>query len=679
MVASALQRAELRRVRPAGVPALLLALPALPLARLLPAEGPGLLLRLGAATAVVLLPGFLVARALGRRSASAGLALALALIFGALAAAFALSGSLTLVAVLLAAAGALALPFTFRVRLPAVDRPTVVVLAVGVAYGIALWHVAREPGGDALFHLARVRKLLAFDDLSLAGVGEFADGGLHPGYAFPLWHGFLALVARGAGVDPTDVMRHEGAVLAPLAFVVVYEAGAAVFRSSSLGGAVLAAYLAMTSLAAGHGGAWASLAQPSAAARLLLAPAVVALVFAWLRSPEWSRLLAVAASGLALALVHPTYALFVALPLGGFLVARTALGGADVSRLAAALGAFLAPVGAVFLWLLPVVRDTVSHDPSAGELTRALNRYAAQLDIVGGGYRLAPSVLGRSGAVAVAALALVPLAALAPRRRWSAFVLGGTLAVLVVLLVPELFTRLSDAVSLSQSRRAASFLPFAFALAGAAAVLARLLGVAVLPLALVGGIALQWAFPGDFTPFLEHGGGPALAVWIAAVGGALGLVIAAALRRPLVGSRDDWLPLAASLVFVLPVAVHAASRWSPVESRTASLTPGLVAALRSEVPERSVVFSDLETSYRIAAFAPVYVAAAPPAHVADTVDNRPQERRNDVRRFFRKPDLAIARRYGARWLVVDDARFRVRLPLRPVYADGRYTLYRVPA
>ena len=125
--------------------------------------------------------------------------------------------------------------------------------------------------------------------------------------------------------------------------------------------------------------------------------------------------------------------------------------------------------------------------------------------------------------------------------------------------------------------------------------------------------------------------------------------------------------------------MHAATRWSPVESRTAALTPGLVAALRSEVPERSVVFSDLETSYSIAAFAPVYVAAAPPAHVADTVDNRPHERRNDVIRFFRKPDLAIARRYGARWLVVDDARFRVRLPFRPVYADGRYTLYRVPA
>ena len=59
------------------------------------------------------------------------------------------------------------------------------------------------------------------------------------------------------------------------------------------------------------------------------------------------------------------------------------------------------------------------------------------------------------------------------------------------------------------------------------------------------------------------------------------------------------------------------------------LTPGLVQALRTNVPARDVVFSDLETSYRIEAYAPVYVSAAPPAHVADTKDNYPKKRRDD--------------------------------------------------
>ena len=71
------------------------------------------------------------------------------------------------------------------------------VAGAGALLGLLLWHVAGEIGGDGLFHLARVRKLDAFDSLSLDAVNEFADGGLHPGYAFPLWHGFLALVAAG--------------------------------------------------------------------------------------------------------------------------------------------------------------------------------------------------------------------------------------------------------------------------------------------------------------------------------------------------------------------------------------------------------------------------------------------------------------------------------------------------
>jgi hypothetical protein len=102
-----------------------------------------------------------------------------------------------------------------------------------------------------------------------------------------------------------------------------------------------------------------------------------------------------------------------------------------------------------------------------------------------------------------------------------------------------------------------------------------------------------------------------------------------------------------------------------------------VEALQTKVPKGAVAFSDLETSYRIAAMAPVYVAAGPPAHVADTKDNRPYARREDVLRFFRTGDLAIPRRYGAHWLVIDRARSLVRPALPVVHADDRYLLYRL--
>jgi hypothetical protein len=96
------------------------------------------------------------------------------------------------------------------------------------------------------------------------------------------------------------------------------------------------------------------------------------------------------------------------------------------------------------------------------------------------------------------------------------------------------------------------------------------------------------------------------------------------------------------------------------------------------VPKRAIVFSDLETSYRISAFAPVYVAAAPPAHVADTKANRPYSRRLSVNRFFASGDVAIPERYHADWIVVDTDRFDVRPPWNLVYRDDRFALYHRP-
>ena len=55
----------------------------------------------------------------------------------------------------------------------------------------------------------------------------------------------------------------------------------------------------------------------------------------------------------------------------------------------------------------------------------------------------------------LSALALVPLAGFAARRRWGALVLGGAVAMLALMLTPALFTHFSDFVSLSQARRPA--------------------------------------------------------------------------------------------------------------------------------------------------------------------------------------------------------------------------------
>ena len=659
------------------------------LARLFPPEGVALALRLAAATAcVLLLPGAILVRAYGRPAAlSASVAGAfvwsLALLFGGLALTFAVDGSIATALVGVGAAAGVALvPAVLRAPVPVARAHAWAggaVVAAGALFGAAVWWTASSVYGDALFHLGRVTKLATFDELAtIDDVNEFREGGAHPGYAFPLWHAALAAIARLAGVDAATVVLHLPAILTPLALLLAYAAGAALFRSWGGGIAVATSQAALLGFARSGTGSFDFLALPPTAARALLAPALLALVFTLVHEGRWRRLLVLGAASLVIAAVHPTYTFFVALPLAGFLVARVLLAWRewrDAVRIAAALVAVLIPASLYALWLRPLVEDTVSHRPDDVERARGLEHYAGQIDVVDGLLRLAPEQLSRPGAVAIAGLLAIPLAGLAAPRRWSAYVLGGSLAVVGVLLLPQAFDALSELFSLSQSRRLAAFLPLPFALAGAAMILGRLrIGGALAALG-VGGI-LQLEYPGEFT-YRVVIGGSAWPAWVALFGGLAALVAGMIMRRGLVEAAPVW-TAAVALAFAAPVAAAGFDYSKPDDPDRFALTPGLVQALRTGVPERAVVFSDLATSYRVGAYAPVFIAAAPPAHVADTVENRPYERRKAVIEFLRTGDLSIPRRYGAEWIVINTRRFDRPLDLPRAYQDDRFILYRLP-
>jgi hypothetical protein len=667
----------------AAAPVLLL------LARLFPPEGVALALRLAAATAcVLLLPGAILVRAYGRPAAlSASVAGAfvwsLALLFGGLALTFAVDGSIeTALVAVGAAAGVALVPAVLRAPVPVARAHAWAggaVVAAGVVFGAVVWWTASSVYGDALFHLGRVTKLATFDELAtIDDVNEFREGGAHPGYAFPLWHAALAAIARLAGVDSSTVVLHLPAILTPLALLLAYAAGAALFRSWGGGIAVAASQAALLGFARSGTGSFDFLALPPTAARALLAPALLALVFTLVHEGRWRRLLVLGAASLVIAAVHPTYTFFVALPLAGFLVARVLLAWRewrDAVRIGAALVAVLIPAALYALWLRPLVDDTISHRPDDVERARGLAHYAGQIDVVDGLFRLAPEQLTRPGAVAIAGLLAIPLAGLAAPRRWAAYVLGGSLAVLGVLLVPHAFDALSELFSLSQSRRLAAFLPLPFALAGAAMILGRLRVAGALAALGAGGI-LQLEYPGEFT-YRVVVGGPAWPAWLALFGGLIALVAGMILRRGFVEAAPVW-TAAVALAFAAPVAAAGFDYSQPDDPDRFALTPGLVQALRTEVPERDVVFSDLATSYRVGAYAPVYIVAAPPAHVADTVQNRPYQRVKTVVEFFRTGDLSIPRRYGAEWIVINQRRFDLPLDLPKAYEDGRFVLYRLP-
>lgn len=649
--------------------------------RLLPAHAVGLGLRLAAAVACLLLPGALVARAFGVRGLSAAFAWTMAALFGATALMFALHSSLWLALGVLIAVAVAALPFAVRCS-AGISAWSLGVLGLGAVAGISLWWVSGYDG-DAFFHLAREQKLLGLDSLSLRSVDEFRDGGLHPGYAFPLWHAAIALIARLAGVDPASVVLHAPTVLLPLSFVLTYEAGLTLFRSRWAGVASALAQFALLGLAPGHGGAFTSLALPATASRALLLPALLALVFAYVRKPSRALLASIAAASTAMSLVHPSHSVLLAVGLVGFLVARAALVVRhDLPHIGAALAAIVVPAGLVVVWLLPVVRETVSHNPSHGEVQRAFANYGQQLDVFGlHSYRLTPELFGRAGAIAVASLALLPLVVFAHRRMWAAFVLGGMLATFAIALLPFVFPHFADAISISQARRIIGFSPRVFALVGGALVLAGFLRWALLPLALGAGIVLQHWFPGNFgLPYRPEHGAPAGLAWFAFGAAGAALLVAALFGRriPQVEGRSA-VAAAAVALFVAPIAVHGYSHWSRPDSARLGLPQKFVAAVREHVPKGDVVFSDAVTAYELGAFAPVYVNAAPSFHVANTRANHPTVRVKDAQRFFRDGGpLSLPRRYGAHWLLVDRTRARhEQFALPRVYSGSRYVFYRL--
>ncbi len=637
-------------------------------------NGVWLYLRLGFALLVLLAPGWAVARAIGVRGLSATLAWALTALFAAMGVMFLVHGSIWLAFVLLMVVGAVALAARVRAPVPiklGLGSPGVVL--AGIVLGILLWSVAGEIGGDGFFHLARVRKLLDLGHLSPGSVNEFPDGGLHPGYAFPLWHGFVALVAWVAGTDPTNVVRHLPSVLAPVAVLVWVETGWAVFRrrAAAIGTAAIA--VTLVAFAPQGGGAYTSLALPATSSRQILAPAALALAFLCVRTPRPALLATAAAASFVLAVVHPSYVVFLWIPWIGFLAVRQLWQRRDLRPGLATLAATVVPAAAFIGALTPIIGDTVSVSPGADERARAFAHYAGQLHGTPDRFAVAPELFGRAGGIAVVALLLAPLALLAARRRWAAYVVGGGLAIMVVTLVPFLFTPFSDVVSVSQARRLVGFFPFALAIVGGLGVLASLVRwrlVAVAALAV--GVGLRIILPGDFGYRLGDAA-PGWITWISVAG----LVVA--LGAGLVVRRARETPvLAAALLLAAPTVVWSLTDWSPAADRPpVTLTDDLIASIREEVPPGGIVYGDPEASYRLAAFAPVKICVAPPGHVADTVKNHPRRRVLDYQRYLKTIDAEIPRACGAHWILVDRERFPHLDPGRgsAIFRDTRWTVF----
>ena len=109
-------------------------------------------------------------------------------------------------------------------------------------------------------------------------------------------------------------------------------------------------------------------------------PTVLALTLL-ARAPR-TELVAVASASLALALVHPTYALFLLIPIGGFAIARFILGAEGLTQAGRSTGSRSGCRPQPSSSGSPlIVEDTAGHTPSPEEVARALARYSRELDV----------------------------------------------------------------------------------------------------------------------------------------------------------------------------------------------------------------------------------------------------------------------------------------------------------
>ena len=247
-----------RRVDP--VPLVLAAIPLLAVARLLPAEGLGLAFRLAAASLCLLIPGALIARALRLPAVAEAVALSLGVLFLGMLATFALGTSILLTLVVLGVAAAIALPFALRRRRSTSTRLSGRLRVQArcspsssggsgrrsAATRCSIWPGCGSWRASTSCRSTRWASSRTADHIpampSRSGTGSSRSSRSLP------------------GVDPTDVVLNEAAILVPVAFVVVFEAGQALFNSVWGGVAVLAGQVAITGLAPGDGGAYDSLA-----------------------------------------------------------------------------------------------------------------------------------------------------------------------------------------------------------------------------------------------------------------------------------------------------------------------------------------------------------------------------------------------------------------------------------
>jgi hypothetical protein len=552
----------------------------------------------------------------------------------------------------------------------------------GVAlFSLYLWMGSWNNIGDAVEHIARMRKITELDPPArhLDELGILPpDTGLHPGYAFPLWHASGGVIVWLSHLEETFMFRYWPTALVPFVAAAVYRAGREMFGCWPAGVATCVAYLGVFAFPFGAG-FFAQISYPGYIAIFLFWPLVIERTFVFLREGGWEPPLTAAAASFVVTAIHPSYTPFMILLIGAFLVAQTLVRRRDdVRRSTIALGAVTVPFLLFLVWLYPAAKS------ASATVKGGANHFGSLVDSHGDLVNMKAGWVTRGGAVAVAALLFVPLASAATRTRAAAFVASASTVVILTLIVPYFFTPFAHVMSISQGRRFLFYLPFAFALTGGALVLARFRYYAVAG-AFALGLGLYLIWPGEATYVLQHPG-PSWLAWFAGIAGLVVFAVGAT-RRLNLRYGNVW-GLAIVVALVLPTAVTGAHDMVRFKGAPHEFSTGVLNAVDTYVSSDDVVLALPKVGYRLSDRAPIYLMASTGGHGGNTTVNDQGDRRKAAVDFFDFDTTpaeaqAIVEKWDVQWVLVRKDFPQWSWPreyldrFQPVYEDKRYALYAV--
>jgi hypothetical protein len=632
---------------------------------------------------VLLLPGWLALRALELedelgRAGSAPVAAALGLVAWGPPLALALLFGLPLGFVIAAVAceiAALAACVRRPSALPAAPVWERSAGALGVAaFAYLGWRLSLPVVGDGLFHVGLMRKLDDVSSISFGNVSPFLHGPANAGYAFPIMHAALAGVARLAGTDPVTAFRDVQPLCAGLAIASAYGLGRAL--TGSRGVALLAAVFVAWDLCSLLNGLVIQINQPAPFSVWVLTPAVLILFLLEIGRVRRAAP-ATAAAFVAIALVHPTYAVPALVLAAGLLAGAWLADGRRVRTPALTLAGATALIGAISLWIYLIAihggrrHPVLSHaDEFVLHGRRALFMHP-WAPVFGRGYVLAAILLLP---VAIRYRRLLPLAA-------------SSVALLLLLLVPGVNTVMIAAVGMGQFHRFWQPLTWPAVAAAGACIAAAALGRWTWPVAIalalglheVRGVDWVWRTPTSVLVVAALVAVP-LALW------------RPSRRQPVLAVSPAAVALVAALL--APWVWH----WGPVVRdsaeagpyrpepafETVRTTPGVVREFGRLPGPAPVVLGDPQRLFELFAFADIRAAVLPEARTR-AVPKLDEASRNHLGQVFFSLETTDERRNQIlRRLQVDyvllDLRDQPPDVLRRIMADPALAfVYRDPA